>query len=84
MLKGNLPEIFLDTDVTFDILSKRVPHFQYSVRLFFLNLFEILYDSNKNRSASTTVPNSTTKIARLSKGSHITNPPIVPSTAPRY
>lgn len=33
MLKGSLPEIFLDTDVAFDILSKRVPHFQHSVRL---------------------------------------------------
>jgi predicted nucleic acid-binding protein len=33
MLKGSLPEIFLDTDVSFDILSKRKPHFQHSVRL---------------------------------------------------
>jgi len=33
MLKGSLPEIFLDTDVAFDILSKRKPHFQHSVRL---------------------------------------------------
>lgn len=33
MLKGSLPEIFLDTDVAFDILSKREPHFQHSVRL---------------------------------------------------
>jgi len=33
MLKGSLPEIFLDTDVSFDILSKREPHFQDSVRL---------------------------------------------------
>jgi predicted nucleic acid-binding protein len=33
MLKGSLPEVFLDTDVAFDILSKRKPHFQHSVRL---------------------------------------------------
>jgi len=33
MLKGSLPEIFLDTDVAFDILSKREPHFQHSVLL---------------------------------------------------
>ena len=33
MLKGSLPEIFLNTDVSFDILSKRKPHFQHSVRL---------------------------------------------------
>jgi predicted nucleic acid-binding protein len=33
MLKGSLPEIFLDTDVAFDILSKRKPHFQHSVQL---------------------------------------------------
>jgi predicted nucleic acid-binding protein len=33
MLKGSLPEIFLDTDVAFDILSKRKPYFQHSVKL---------------------------------------------------
>ncbi|MDX1641931.1 MAG: PIN domain-containing protein [Balneolaceae bacterium] len=33
MLKGSLPEVFLDTDVCFDILSKREPHFEYSVQL---------------------------------------------------
>jgi len=33
MLKGSLPEVFLDTDVSFDILSKREPHFEYSVQL---------------------------------------------------
>ncbi|HKL16468.1 MAG TPA: PIN domain-containing protein [Balneolaceae bacterium] len=33
MLKGSLPEVFLDTDVCFDILSKREPHFKYSIRL---------------------------------------------------
>lgn len=33
MLKGSLPEIFLDTDVAFDFLSKREPHFQHSVQL---------------------------------------------------
>lgn len=33
MLKGSLPEVFLDTDVSFDILSKREPHFRDSVQL---------------------------------------------------
>ena len=33
MLKGSLPEVFLDTDVCFDILSKREPHFEQSVKL---------------------------------------------------
>lgn len=33
MLKGNLPEVFLDTDVAFDIISKREPHFSSSVKL---------------------------------------------------
>lgn len=33
MLKGSLPEVFLDTDVCFDILSKRDPHFKQSVKL---------------------------------------------------
>ncbi len=33
MLKGSLPELFLDTDVAFDILSKRMPHFEHSVRI---------------------------------------------------
>ena len=33
MLKGSLPEVFLDTDVCFDILSKRKPHFEHSVQL---------------------------------------------------
>lgn len=33
MLKGSLPEVFLDTDVCFDILSKREPHFEHSVQL---------------------------------------------------
>ncbi|MFN2372425.1 MAG: type II toxin-antitoxin system VapC family toxin [Cyclonatronaceae bacterium] len=33
MLKGSLPELFLDTDVAFDILSKREPHFHHSVQL---------------------------------------------------
>ncbi len=32
-MKGSLPELFLDTDVAFDILSKRKPHFEYSVRI---------------------------------------------------
>jgi predicted nucleic acid-binding protein len=33
MLRGSLPEVFLDTDVSFDIISKREPHFHSSVRL---------------------------------------------------
>jgi len=32
MLRGNLPEVFIDTDVAFDILSKRKPHYQVSVK----------------------------------------------------
>jgi sialic acid synthase SpsE len=33
MLKGSLPEVFLDTDVCFDIISKREPHFENSIVL---------------------------------------------------
>lgn len=33
MLHGSLPEVFLDTDVSFDIISKREPHFSSSVQL---------------------------------------------------
>jgi predicted nucleic acid-binding protein len=33
MLKGSLPEVFLDTDVAFDIISKRDPHFIDSIKL---------------------------------------------------
>ena len=33
MLHGSLPEVFLDTDVSFDIIAKREPHFASSVRL---------------------------------------------------
>jgi predicted nucleic acid-binding protein len=33
MLKGSLPEVFLDTDVCFDIVSKREPHFEHSIKL---------------------------------------------------
>jgi predicted nucleic acid-binding protein len=33
MLKGSLPEVFLDTDVAFDIISKREPHFIDSIKL---------------------------------------------------
>ncbi len=33
MYKGSLPELFLDTDVAFDILSKREPHYRNSVLL---------------------------------------------------
>jgi predicted nucleic acid-binding protein len=38
MLKGSLPEVYLDTDVAFDIISKRIPHFEVSVKL--LNLVQ--------------------------------------------
>ena len=31
MLPGNTPNIFLDTDVAFDIISKREPHFTSSI-----------------------------------------------------
>jgi predicted nucleic acid-binding protein len=33
MLKGSLPEVFLDTDVAFDIISKREPHDIDSIKL---------------------------------------------------
>jgi len=33
MLKGSLPEVYLDTDVAFDIISKRQPYFETAVRL---------------------------------------------------
>jgi predicted nucleic acid-binding protein len=33
MLQGNLPDIFLDTDVSFDIISKREPHYASSVQV---------------------------------------------------
>ena len=33
MSQGSLPEVFLDTDVAFDIISKRMPHFDDSVKL---------------------------------------------------
>lgn len=33
MLKGSLPNVFLDTDVAFDIISKRVPHFADAAKL---------------------------------------------------
>jgi predicted nucleic acid-binding protein len=36
MLKGSLPEVFLDTDVAFDIISKREPYFFDSIPI--LNL----------------------------------------------
>ena len=31
MLPENLPEVFLDTDIAFDIISKREPHFTTSI-----------------------------------------------------
>lgn len=33
MSQENLPKVFLDTDVAFDIISKRAPHFSSSVLL---------------------------------------------------
>ncbi len=33
MLKGNLPEVFLDTDVAFDIISKREPFFNDAIKI---------------------------------------------------
>jgi predicted nucleic acid-binding protein len=33
MLKGSLPEVFLDTDVAFDIISKREPHHEVAIKL---------------------------------------------------
>lgn len=36
MLPGNIPEVFLDTDVAFDILSKREPHYHSSIKLLHL------------------------------------------------
>ncbi|MCC5928876.1 MAG: PIN domain-containing protein [Cyclobacteriaceae bacterium] len=33
MLKGSLPEVYLDTDVAFDILSKREPFFETAIKL---------------------------------------------------
>ncbi|NHE57889.1 type II toxin-antitoxin system VapC family toxin [Cyclobacterium plantarum] len=33
MLKGSLPNVFLDTDVAFDIISKRAPNFADAVKL---------------------------------------------------
>lgn len=33
MLPGNIPEVFIDTDVAFDIVSAREPHFHTSVKL---------------------------------------------------
>ncbi len=33
MLPGNIPEVFLDTDIAFDIISKRQPYFGDSVKI---------------------------------------------------
>lgn len=68
MLPGSLPEIFLDTDVAFDILSKREPHFKTSMPLLQLasqgkarllisesslgNLFYLTFDIYKLKSAN--------------------------------
>jgi predicted nucleic acid-binding protein len=42
MLHGNLPEVFLDTDVSFDIISKREPHFSTSVKLIELTARDLI------------------------------------------
>lgn len=33
MLIGSLPEVFLDKDVAFDIISKREPHYEVAIKL---------------------------------------------------
>jgi predicted nucleic acid-binding protein len=33
MLQQNIPEVFIDTDVAFDIISERLPHFQQSIKI---------------------------------------------------
>lgn len=38
MLPGNTPRLFLDTDVAFDIISKREPHFTSSIRFLHLTV----------------------------------------------
>jgi predicted nucleic acid-binding protein len=38
MLPGNTPRIFLDTDVAFDIISKREPHFHSSIQFLHLTI----------------------------------------------
>ena len=69
MSPGSLPEIFLDTDVLFDIISKRTPHFASSVRVLELaalgkvrllisesslaNLFYLTFDIYKIKDAAT-------------------------------
>lgn len=71
MLPGSLPEIFLDTDVAFDILSKREPHFESSVQFLHLaiqhkarllisesslgNLFYLTFDIYKLKNAASRV-----------------------------
>lgn len=68
MSQGNLPDVFLDTDVSFDIISKREPHFLASVVLMELaasnivrpvisesslaNLFYLAFDIYKIKDAS--------------------------------
>ena len=68
MLQGSLPDVFLDTDVAFDIISKREPHFESSVKLLQLaandeirlsisesslaNLFYLSFDIYKIKDAS--------------------------------
>ena len=32
-MKRSMPDVFLDTDVSFDILSKREPHYPHSIKL---------------------------------------------------
>jgi len=40
MLKGNLPEVFLDTDVAFDIISRREPFFKEAIQILELAAIE--------------------------------------------
>ncbi len=69
MLQGSLPDVFLDTDVAFDIISKREPHFETSSTLLHLaiegivrlviseislaNLFYLSFDIHKIKDAQT-------------------------------
>jgi hypothetical protein len=70
MLQRNLPDVFLDTDVAFDIISKRDPHFEQSVKILQLanqgiirlvisevglaNLFYLTFEIYKTPSANLT------------------------------
>jgi len=72
MSQGNLPDVFLDTDVAFDIISKREPHFEASIVLMELaarniirpvisesclaNLFYLAFDIYKIKDAAKRLP----------------------------